>query len=230
MDTCMYSQTEALSTANRQEFNLSKPLSDLLRQSSARHDHLCPRQVLGVRMGLAGLAAIGLPAPTPQKAALVIIETDGCFADGIEVATGATVGHRTLRVKDYGKTAATFVHVGTGEAVRLAPRPGVRELAFRYVPGILENYAAQLNGYQAMPESELFSFEEVLLTSTLEAILSQPGLRVTCDRCGEEIINARQVEVGGEILCTTCAGVGYYRKKAFPEQLSSDPACASHIH
>ena len=230
MDTCMSTQTEALSTASRQEFNLSKPLPELLKQTSARHDHLCPRQVLGVRMGLAGLAAIGLPAPMLQKAALVILETDGCFADGIEVATGATVGHRTLRIKDFGKTAATFVHVGTGEAVRLAPQPGVRELAFCYVPDNVQNYEAQLKGYQVMPETELFSFEEVHLIPPLEAILSQPGLRVTCVRCGEEIINARQVEVGGEILCATCAGVGYYRKKAFPEKLSSDPVCASHNH
>ena len=70
---------------------------------SSRHDHLCPRQVLGVRMGLAGLEAIGLEAPMPHKAALVFIETDGCFADGIEVATGASVGHRTLKIVDTGK-------------------------------------------------------------------------------------------------------------------------------
>lgn len=230
MDTCMSTQTEALSSSSHQELNLSKPLPELLRQSSARHDHLCPRQVLGVRMGLAGLAAIGLPAPMPQKAALVILETDGCFADGIEVATGATVGHRTLRIKDFGKAAATFVNVESGEVVRLAPQPGVREFAFCYVPDNVKNYEAQLRGYQVMPEADLFSFEEVLLTPSLEAILSQPGLRVNCARCGEEIINARQVEVGGETLCATCAGAGYYCKKAFPEQLSSNPASASHKH
>ena len=33
-------------------------LHELLKLSSSRHDHLCPRQVLGVRMGLAGLKAI----------------------------------------------------------------------------------------------------------------------------------------------------------------------------
>ena len=38
-------------------------LSRLLERSAARHSHLCPRQVLGVRMGMAGLAALGLEAP-----------------------------------------------------------------------------------------------------------------------------------------------------------------------
>jgi formylmethanofuran dehydrogenase subunit E len=69
----------------------------------SRHDHVCLRQILGVGMGLAGLEAIGLEAPIPHNVALVFIETDGCFADGIEVATGALVGHRTLKIVDTGK-------------------------------------------------------------------------------------------------------------------------------
>jgi formylmethanofuran dehydrogenase subunit E len=190
---------------------LSIPLSDLLKQSSARHDHLCPRQVLGVRMGLAGLAAIGLEAPMQHKAALVFIETDGCFADGIEVATGATVGHRSLRVKDLGKTAATFANVATGQAIRLAPRLDIRLRALAYAPDVKKKYYAQLKGYQFMPEAELFSFQAVDLVPALELVLSRPGLRVKCARCGEEIINERQVQVGRQFLCGTCTGAGYYR-------------------
>jgi formylmethanofuran dehydrogenase subunit E len=111
-------------------------IHELLKLSSARHDHLCPRQVLGVRMGLAGLAAIGLDAPMPHKTALVIIETDGCFADGIEVASGASVGHRTLRVHDQGKVSATFANVETGSAIRLATCLDARQRAREYAPGI----------------------------------------------------------------------------------------------
>lgn len=191
-------------------------LSILLKQSSTRHDHLCPRQVLGVRMGLAGLAAIGLEAPIPHKAALVILETDGCFADGIEVATGATVGHRTLRMKDFGKIAAVFANIKTGQAVRLAPQLDIRERARLYAPQVKNKYYAQLKGYQLMPDAELFSFEDVLLEPPLAAIISRPGLRTKCRHCGEEIINARQVAVGNAILCATCAGAGYYRKKVLP--------------
>ncbi len=187
-------------------------LDELLRQSSAQHSHLCPRQVLGVRLGLAGLKAIGLPAPMPHKAALVFIESDGCFATGIEVATGAAVGHRTLRVMDLGKVAATFVNVETGAAFRLAPRLKVRLHACEYAPDE-PKYVAQLKGYQIMPDEELISCQEVELQPSLQAILSRPGLRVECARCGEEIINERQVLVGGEILCRTCAGNGYYSLK-----------------
>ncbi|MCX6037023.1 MAG: FmdE family protein [Chloroflexi bacterium] len=192
---------------------MSIALSELLKLSSARHSHLCPRQVLGVRMGLAGLAAIGLEAPMPHKAALVVIESDGCFADGIEVATGAMVGHRTLRLADQGKIAATFANVKTGVAVRLAPRLDVRQRALAYAPDVKKKYYAQLKGYQVMPEIELFSFHEVTLDPSLEAIISRPGVRKKCARCGEEIINERQVFANGVTLCKTCAGIGYYRLK-----------------
>jgi len=185
-------------------------LTELLKQSSARHDHLCPRQVLGVRMGLAGLAAIAVAAPLAHKDALVFIETDGCFADGIEVATGATVGHRTLRVLDYGKTGATFANTKTGQTIRLAPQLDIRQRAHLFSPGVKNKYYAQLKGYRLMPDAELFSFQAVSLAPSLELVQSRPGLRTHCDRCGEEIINARQVCQGAETLCLPCAQLGYY--------------------
>ena len=188
-------------------------LHELLKLSSSRHDHLCPRQVLGVRMGLAGLQAVGLAAPMPHKAALVIVETDGCFADGIEVATGAAVGHRTLRVQDLGKIAAVFANIGTGQTIRLSPNPDIRQRALNYAKEIKTKYHAQLKGYQLMPETELFKFQDVFLDPPIELILSRPGLRVKCDHCGEEIINARQVLVNGGTFCAVCAGEGYYHLK-----------------
>lgn len=188
-------------------------LHELLKLSSSRHDHLCPRQVLGVRMGLAGLKAIGLDAPIQHKSALVMIETDGCFADGIEIATGATVGHRTLRVVDIGKIAAVFANVKTGKTVRLAPALDVRQRALGYAPEVKKKYYAQLKGYQLMPETELFTFQEVVLEPALEVILSRPGVRARCAHCGEEVINERQICVGGKILCRTCAGERYYNER-----------------
>ena len=188
-------------------------LHELLKLSATRHDHLCPRQVLGVRMGLAGIRTIGLDTPILHKAALVIIETDGCFADGVEVATGATVGHRTLRVVDLGKIAAVFANVKTGQTVRLAPALDVRQRALAYAPEIKKKYYAQLKGYQRMPEAELFTFQEVSLEPSLEVLLSRPGVRSRCANCGEEIINARQVFVDRKVLCRTCAGERYYRER-----------------
>ena len=185
-------------------------IQPLLEKSARDHSHLCPRQILGVRLGLCGLQALGFEAPPAKKRLLVIVETDGCFADGVIAATACTVGHRTLRVEDYGKTAAVFVDTLTGQAVRVAPALDVREKAYRYAPDEPRHYFAQMQAYQVMPEAEMFTVTPVLLNSSIESIVSRPGLRVNCELCGEEIMNEREVNRGGQVLCRACAQDGYY--------------------
>jgi formylmethanofuran dehydrogenase subunit E len=181
-----------------------------IEASTTHHQHLCPRQVLGVRIGLAGAAALGLETHRKDKRLLVIVESDGCFTDGISSASGCTVGHRTLRVEDYGKVAATFVDVINEQAYRVAPRLDVRERAWDYAHGETRRYFAQLRAYQIMPADELLSIQEVQLTIPVKTLISRPGLRVNCVACGEEIINEREVYLDNDAFCRTCAGQTYY--------------------
>ncbi len=184
-------------------------LQELLQQSAAFHQHLCPRQVLGVRMGLLAGRWLGLDVPRSDKRLLTFVETDGCAADGVSAATGCRVGGRTLRVIDYGKVAATFVDAQTGCAVRIVPAPDSRTRAWDYAPGARNKWQANLIGYQHMPDDELFIAQPVVLTVSLEKLLSKPGYRVNCDVCGEEILNEREVIQEGMILCRSCAGESY---------------------
>ncbi len=186
-------------------------LHTFLETSSSRHKHLCPRQVLGVRMGMFAGEVLQLALPQPKKRLVAILETDGCFADGLEASTGCTVGHRTLRIEDYGKIAAVFVDTLTRRALRLAPRQNVRERAALYAPEETRRYFAQLEGYQIMPFDELFSIQEVTLKSPISAIVSRAGVRVNCSQCGEEVINEREIVRDGLIFCQGCAGPAYYR-------------------
>jgi len=186
-------------------------LQRLLESSSRRHTHLCPRQVLGVRIALAGTSRLGLQIPRRDKRLLSILETDGCFSDGIEVTTGCTVGHRTLRVADYGKIAATFVDVKTGHSLRVAPKVDVRQRAWNYAPSKEKrHYFVQLHAYQVMPVEELLFFQEVVLNPPVEEIISRPAVRTKCDICREEIINEREVIQDGQTVCQSCAFESYY--------------------
>ena len=198
-------------------------LSHLLEIAAAGHSHLCPRQVLGVRIGLAGVAALQAPAAGIPLRLLVILETDGCFVDGVGAATGCTVGKRSLRIEDYGKVAATFVNMHSEQAVRVAPRVGVRQRAYAYAPGESRHYVAQLQGYQAMPDEELLTIQPVRLVRSVAEIMSRAGLRVDCALCGEEIINEREVYRAGMVLCRACAGASYY----LPCRASIQPQPAS---
>lgn len=185
-------------------------LANILEQSSLRHSHLCPRQVLGARIGLYAGQALNLNLPDMQKRLLTLVETDGCAADAISLATGCTVGNRRLRVLDYGKVAATFVDLMCDEAIRIVPRAEIREISRRQFPEGKSNWHAQLKAYQLMPVSMLLDVRAVKLSIPLDKLLSKPGYRVRCEECGEEIINERELNIDGVILCRACAGQSYY--------------------
>ncbi len=185
-------------------------LRNFLDQSAALHHHLCPRQVLGVRMGMLAGNLLGLSLPQSKKRLLTIVETDGCFTDGVSVATNCWVGRRTLRVVDFGKIAATFVDTHTETAVRLSPLPNIRELAPTYAPEARNRWQGYLLGYQQMPDALLFAVQPVQLAVPVGELISRPGVRLNCDVCGEEIINEREVRRERLVLCRSCAGEGYY--------------------
>jgi formylmethanofuran dehydrogenase subunit E len=182
-----------------------------LAEVAAMHKHLCPRQVLGVRMGLYAGELLQLELPQCDKRLYTFVETDGCFVDGVTVATGCSVGHRTLRLIDYGKVAASFVDTETGNAVRVWPNSQCRKHATEYAPAAPNRWRAQLEAYQRMPNSELLFSCEVELQIDLKALIARPGVRVNCSGCGEEILNEREVIRDGKVLCCACADGGYVR-------------------
>ena len=185
-------------------------LDALLGASAALHGHLCPRQVLGVRMGLLAADLLDLALPQTDTRLVTIVETDGCFADGIATATGCWLGHRTLRMVDYGKAAATFVDSDTGRAFRVAPDTHSRELAPLYADSARGRWQSYLFGYQRMPLNLLFSWREVRLLDDVRGIISNAKARATCAQCGEEIINQRELFQNGQVVCRACANGGYY--------------------
>lgn len=190
---------------------MMRPLDEILRESSERHKHLCPRQVLGARMALYASDLLGLELPRRDKRLLVIAETDGCTVDGLIAATGCHIGGRTLRILDFGKVAATFIDTHTGSAFRLAPTSESRSLALEYAPAVRTHWEAMLKGYQVIPNETLFKFQAVRLDVPLAEIISKPGKKSVCMQCGEEIINGREILNRDVVLCRACAGEGYFR-------------------
>lgn len=194
-----------------------KILETLLNETAERHQHLCPRQVLGVRLGLFGLKRLGLlsdncqtPFRNEGKRLLTIVETDGCGADGIAVATDCAIGRRTLRVMDFGKVGATLVDTHSGRSLRVSPKPDARKLAVCRVPEAPSRWHAYLDGYQVIEDEAMFQVKAVTLTRSIAEILSTPDKRALCAECGEEIINEREVVQEGRTLCRSCAGLENY--------------------
>lgn len=68
-----------------------QPFELLLAESCKAHGHLCPGQVVGVRMAMLGCRLIGLDNPASReqiKKFLVYVEMDRCTADAVAHVTG----------------------------------------------------------------------------------------------------------------------------------------------
>jgi formylmethanofuran dehydrogenase subunit E len=196
-------------------------LNELLELSAARHHHLCPRQVMGVRIGMLASQLLGIDLPETDKRVYAFVETDGCTVDGISVATGCAPGRRNMQILDFGKIAATFVDTHTSAVMRIRPSPQARLTALEYMRFGLDRWHAYLRAYQEMETSQLLEAQAIELTVSMEAIISREEARAVCALCGEEIFNEREVQQAGRVVCRGCAGENYY-KKAHPEVLVRD--------
>ncbi|TAK20826.1 MAG: formylmethanofuran dehydrogenase [Chloroflexota bacterium] len=185
-------------------------MAEALARLNGLHEHLCPRQVLGVRIGLLAARELGFDVPLIDRRIHVVVETDGCFADGVTAATGCAIGHRTLRAIDYGKIAATLVDSGTGRAVRVWPSPDARCLARDYAADAGDRWHAQLTAYQAMPDEALLRWQTgtVAMAPSFSAI--HPPPRVACEVCGEEIMGGRELTLDDRVFCRACSDGSYF--------------------
>jgi formylmethanofuran dehydrogenase subunit E len=201
---CVVSDTSVLASDDT-----ASDLQACVQRLAGLHPRLCPRQVLGVRIGLEAGRLLGVSLPRLDKRLLAVVETDGCFADGVSAATGCWLGRRTLRLLDYGKVAATFIDVRDGRTIRVWPRAGIRDRAWTYAASAPDAWHAYLAAYQVMPVEDLLEWRDLGLSDAAQALQGSDG-RVTCARCGEEVLNGRGVVVEGQLVCRLCAGQGSF--------------------
>lgn len=187
----------------------------LLAESVRIHGHLCPGQVLGVRMSMLGLREIGIfdPKGRDRKNILVYVEMDRCATDAVQSVTGCSLGKRSMKFFDYGKMAATYLNLKTNKAIRVVANEDSREKAKGLFPGIENKYAAQLEAYKVMSDEELFAVMEVAVKVRPADMPGRPLRRVQCDSCGEHVQDMREVRRNGRVLCVACAQGGYYEVK-----------------
>ena len=185
----------------------------LLESSAAAHGHLCPGQVVGVRMALLGCRLIGLDEPTRKdqiKKLLVYVEMDRCTADAVAHVTGVKLGRRSLKFMDYGIMAATFLNLESGKSYRVLSTEESRALTCQYAPEIDQKTARQLAAYKRMPDSVLFRVQKVRVKLD-ELDLPGPTRRKTnCSRCGQVVRDGREVIVNGRVLCRPCTDASYF--------------------
>lgn len=206
-------------------------LEGLLELAAEFHGHVCPYLSLGVKASALGLRHLGSAragfSESVSESLLAIVECNSCFTDGVQVATGCTLGNNSLIYWDLGKTALTLTHRETWEAVRLyVDDDKMRELVF--VPeeeGLFERVVVQRTGTEEEAERLGKLWQEIgyrvlnlpdsifhIQTLTIEPIEQAPIMASKrCAACGESAMATHTVQRNdGKVYCLRCAGEPYY--------------------
>lgn len=203
-----------LCSAGKYGVKMAPSFEQLLAASVSAHGHLCPGQVLGVRMSMIGLALLGYEAPLDEtniKKVVAVVEIDRCATDAVSVTTGVKLGRRSLQFRDYGLMAATFVNLPDGRAFRVAAREDCRDKAAEMLPQIKDPHQREIQAYQLMPASDLFMAEAVTVDLKPEDLPGYHAGKVVCEKCGTMIRHRREVKKNGRVLCRVCAGGAYFK-------------------
>jgi formylmethanofuran dehydrogenase subunit E len=149
--------------------------------------------------------------PAAKKNLMVFIEIDRCAADAIESVTGCRIGKRTLKFKDFGINAATFLRLDTHEAYRIISTESARSQATEFASEQTEKKYRQLEGYQKMPDHLLFEVQRVVVELKAWEMPGPASHYATCSCCGQVVRDGREIVRDKEVLCRPCAGESYYR-------------------
>ena len=188
-----------------------------LEECGRLHGHICPGQLLGVRMALLGCRLVEIydPRGVDRKRVIVWVEIDRCMADAVAAVVGVSLGRRSLKFLDYGKVAASFLNQETGRAVRIVALDGSRALADSLYPDVESKKERQMSAYRELPDSALFKVESVSIELGEYDLPGHPRKRVACSNCSEGINDGREVRTDREtIVCRPCAQGAYYTKHA----------------
>ncbi|HCJ10270.1 MAG TPA: formylmethanofuran dehydrogenase [Clostridiales bacterium] len=206
---------------------LARDWEGLLLRAGELHGHYCPFLALGVRAGGEALLELGLDSDGMEDL-VAVVETNGCFSDGIQCATGCTFGNNALVFKDVGKTAVTVVRRG-GRGLRLRLRD-VENFVAEHSPEaaeLFEKVVVRREGSDEDREALKKAWTEIsfkvvnLPAETLFEAERDVGVALpeyapiyesrTCARCGERVMAPRTVAGPQGDLCLTCAGAPYFQ-------------------
>ena len=112
------------------EFRLEPSDPDWFGPAVQLHGHLGPWLVAGVRMGAAGLREAGAKGYFDVEVTAegpLALPPHACFLDGVQVATGATLGKRNLKWTEAPRLTLRVKNVRTGKTAVIRSTVGMME-------------------------------------------------------------------------------------------------------
>lgn len=186
-----------------------------IEQTISFHGHWCPGLAIGIRAAEWALREMG---KAPDEEIVAVVETDMCGVDAVQYLTGCTFGKGNLIHKDYGKNAFTFYRRQDEKAARLVVRPGIygdsgvtMGKLHRKMMGeglteeeekVLREARAAVSNY--IMESDLKDLFEIKRPVDPVPEKARILSSMTCESCGESVMETRIRHFGGKQLCIPC--------------------------
>jgi formylmethanofuran dehydrogenase subunit E len=199
-------------------------LHGLLLKAGELHGHLCSYLTLGLKAGCVAVRELAAKS-TGMEEVVAIVETNNCFSDGVQMATGCSFGNNALVFRDIGKTAFTLAR-RDGQSVRVTLKPGHQErFGDRFpdastlfdklvrrreepAPGeserMMQIWREISFAYIDVPEEELFQVEHRVTQLPSYAPIFASA---KCSECGEDVMESRLRVKDGQPICMDCAAV-----------------------
>lgn len=203
-------------------------LATCLVKTAEIHGHYCPGIALGVMATCCGLDMYRKESDDSDgimENILAIVETNGCFADGVQAVSGCTLGNNSLILRDLGKLAVTFAFREESQGIRIRVRPEYRAIIDSCAPEFYplvdtvilkrEGSLRDLTRFRDIAQDAAFAllrqpFGNLFVTETVRPSLPDRapiGPSVYCCRCGEMVMETKTQQVNGEVVCLACTGI-----------------------
>lgn len=186
-----------------------------IKETTSFHGHWCPGLAIGIRAAEWALKEMG---KSPDEEIVAVVETDMCGVDAIQYLTGCTFGKGNLIHKDYGKNAFTFYRRRDGKAMRLVLRPTIygdagplmRKLHHKMqAEGLSEEEekiwkAARAEVSKRIMDSDMAEVFEFKAPEGPAPKKARILASLTCERCGEPVMETRTRRFNDQVLCIPC--------------------------
>ena len=159
------------------------------------HGHSCPGIAMGYRMTKAAMNCLA-ESRAEDEELVAIVENDACGVDAVQWLTGCTFGKGNFIFKDHGKQVYTLYSRNTGKGVRVSLNENGIPLSVR------KDREKFLEWLLSADEKDVVICKEVTIEPPEPAHMYR---KVTCDFCGEGVMETRTTKIDGKTACIPCA-------------------------
>lgn len=179
---------------------------------------------MGVKAAARAVKDLGVVSKGMEEV-VAIVETNGCFSDGVQMVTGCSFGNNALIYRDYGKVALTLTK-RSGEGIRIVAKPdwlGEQdpEAATLFQKVIVERQGTEEDQLRMrklwvdisfkvldIPDEDVFLINRVNIQIPSYARIFES---VKCSICGENVMEPRARTAAGKPVCIPCSGQEFYQ-------------------